>query len=55
MNNTHDVPPPLRVSGLLRDSRQRVLRSLRAPPGIAHYGVRGTRYRLTGTGTGATT
>jgi hypothetical protein len=33
------------------------LRFQRAPPGIAHYRVRGTRYRLSGTGsgTGATT
>jgi hypothetical protein len=29
------------------------LRSQRAPPGIANYRVRGTRYRLTGTGTGS--
>jgi hypothetical protein len=28
------------------------LRSRRAPPGIIHYRVRGTRYRVTGTGTG---
>jgi hypothetical protein len=28
------------------------LRSQRAPPGIIHYRVRGTRYRVTGTGTG---
>jgi hypothetical protein len=26
-------------------------RSQRAPPGIIHYRVRGTRYRVTGTGT----
>jgi hypothetical protein len=33
------------------------LRSQRAPPGIIHYRVRGTRYRVTGTGfgTGGTT